>query len=33
MQAIKGNFYWLVLVKYSLNFTRAENENQYLTKV
>ena len=31
MQIIKGNYVLVVIVKYWLNFTKAENENQYLT--
>ena len=34
MQTIKGNYkYWQGLVKYQLNFTKAENENRYLTGI
>ena len=37
MQTIKGNYVsvriGLILVKYQLIFTKAENENQYLTNI
>ena len=37
MQTIKGNNVWVrisqILVKYQLDFTKAENENQYLTNL
>ena len=34
MQAIKGNYkHQQGLVKYRLNFTKAENENRYLTDI